>query len=115
MGKGDEEVEALFIEKVSSTIRSSDIFSTLEGGRFSILLPSTDVDGAKVAANRLKTAITADLKKQRLGQRTSLPFGICGTSPQVKTSQALLDGSLKAHDAALVSPRNKIVTCHDGL
>jgi len=114
LGKTVEEVQKLFIETVAETIRNSDIFSTLEEDKFSILLPSTDVDGAKVAAARLKRAIASELKKQRLGQRTSMPFGICGTSPNVKTSQDLLDGSIKAYDAALNSPRNKIVTCDDG-
>jgi diguanylate cyclase (GGDEF)-like protein len=114
LGKTVEEVQKLFIETVSETIRNSDIFSTLEEDKFSILLPSTDVDGAKVAAARLKRAIASELKKQRLGQRTSMPFGICGTSPNVKTSQDLLNGSIKAYDAALNSPRNKIVTCDDG-
>jgi len=114
LGKTVEEVQKLFIETVSGTIRNSDIFSTLEEDKFSILLPSTDVDGARVAAARLRMAIASELKKQRLGQRTSMPFGICGTSPNVKTSQDLLDGSIKAYDAALNSPRNKIVTCDDG-
>lgn len=114
LGKSVEEIQKLFIETVGETIRNSDIFSSLEDDKFSILLPSTDVDGAKVAATRLKSAIATELKKQRLGQRTSMPFGICGTSPMVKTSQDLLNGSIKAYDAALSSPRNKIVTCSDG-
>lgn len=114
LGKTVEQVQQLFIETVASTIRSSDILSTLEDGKFTILLPSTDEDGARVAATRLKAAIASELKKQRLGQRTSMPFGICGTSPRVKSSMDLLEGSFKAYAAALHSPRNKIVTCSDG-
>lgn len=113
LNKSVEEMQKMFIEKISETIRSTDIFSTLEDDKFTILLPSTDVDGAKVAANRLRSAITAELQKERLGQRTSMPFGICGTSPEVKTSQELLAGSIKAYDTAVDSPRNKIVACND--
>lgn len=114
LGKNVKEVQKLFIETVSGTIRNSDILAAMEDDKFSILLPSTDVDGAKVAANRLKTAISSELKKQRLGQRTSMLFGICGTSPNVKTSRDLLDGSIQAYISAQNSPRNNIIACGDG-
>lgn len=110
-----EEIQKMLIDTVAVTIRNSDVLSSLNDDKFSILLPSTDVDGARVAATRLKSAIAAELKKQRLGQRAIMPFGICGTSANVKTSQDILDGSIRAYDTALHSPRNKIVTCYDGL
>jgi len=113
LGKSVEEIQLLFIETVGRTIRNSDVFSTMKDGRFSILLPSTDADGAKVAANRVKRAISEELKKQRLGQRTTVPFGICGTSSKIKTSKQLLEGSIKAYVEAQRSPRNKIITCAD--
>lgn len=113
LGKEEDVVKRQFIETVAGTIRSSDILSVMEDDKFSVLLPSTDVDGAKVAATRLKAAIGSELKKHRLGQRTSMPFGICGTSPGVHSSMELLEGSFNAYAAALNSPRNKIVSCSD--
>ncbi|WP_158946420.1 GGDEF domain-containing protein [Pseudodesulfovibrio cashew] len=107
-----KDIRKLFIHTVSETIRSSDIFSVLEQDKYSILLPSTDVDGAKVAASRLKEAIATELKKIRLGQRTTMPFGICGTSSNgAESSDELFAGSMQAYSVARNSPRNTVVIC----
>lgn len=111
LGRDATDINKLFVQTVSTTIRSSDILSALEKGKYSLLLPNTDVDGAKVAASRLKAEISSELKKMRLGQRTSVPFGICGTTEGVKSSDELFAGSVQAYSVAKGSPRNKIVSC----
>lgn len=111
LGQSVPKLNKLFIETVASTIRNTDIFSTLEHDKYSLLLPNTDVDGAKVAANRLKVEIETRLKKIRLGQRATVPFGVCGTSQGAASSDELFAGSIQAYSVAQGSPRNKIVSC----
>lgn len=107
-------LDGLLSQVVSRTIRSSDIFAMLGNGKYSLLLPNTPVEGAQVAANRLKTNLRAELKKVRPSLRLLVPFGICGTSAEgIVSMEEMLAGSDQAYASARQSPRNHIVTCGD--
>ena len=94
---------------LQSTLRSIDIIGRLGGEEFAILLPSIDVQGAELVAERLlRTAayLTPTFEGQPI--RVTISIGCAEMSGAV----ADLDGLLREADAALYAAkqggRNKV-------
>jgi len=78
-------------EIVHNTTRTADLVAHVGGGRYVVLLFGSNLPGARIAADRLETA----LRDKSPGP---LSFGIAAYHPELKTSADLLE----AADTALL-------------
>lgn len=85
---GDNLLRALAMT-VQRGSRTSDAFGRLGGDEFLLVLPETDLDGARVLANRLEQSLRAG--------DTGVSMGIAGTPD----TDATPDSLIKAADAAM--------------
>ncbi len=109
---GDEAIRALGAV-LSEHVRSCDLVARFGGDEFAVLLPATDVDGARIAASRLHAKINeSELPGTDLGLGVSI--GIA--SAKGKSSAAEL---LRSADTALYAAksrgRGRIAIFEDGL
>ena len=89
---GEDEVKVLGAA-VERTTRASDLVSHIGGGRFVVLLLGTNLQGARIAADRIELALES---------ATSVPvsFGLAAYGPHLKQSVELLDAAESALLAA---------------
>ena len=83
-------------EKIERTTRDSDLVAHLGNGRFVALLLGTNLQGARVAADRLDIALAA-------GDRPGVSIGLAAYSPDMQDPSELLaaaDRALLASQAA---------------
>ena len=109
---GDEVIIHLANE-IKSNQRKSDISARFGGEEFLILLPNTDIDGAKVVAQNLRKAVES--AKIIYDGKNTLHYTISlGVSQMdLDTNQTIEDGIKLADDAlyeAKESGRNKVCT-----
>ena len=78
---GDEALRS-FVEAVQANLREQDIFARAGGDEFRLLLPGTDLAGAVLVAERIRTAVS-QLKVQGAdGIRSlSISAGVCACQP----------------------------------
>jgi len=80
-------------EKIERTTRDSDLVAHLGNGRFIVLLLGTNLQGARVAADRLEIAILN-------GGGPPISAGLAAYSPDMRDSSELLESADKALLAA---------------
>ncbi len=80
-------------EKIERTTRDSDLVAHLGGGRFVVLLLGTNLPGARVAADRLETALSGD-------GRATASIGLAVYSTDMSEPSELLESADKALSAA---------------
>jgi diguanylate cyclase (GGDEF)-like protein len=92
---GDESGQSLRAlgEKVERTTRDSDLVAHLGGGRFVVLLLGTNLQGARVAADRLEIALAG-------GGGPTVSVGLAAYSPDMRRPSELLESADKALLAA---------------
>jgi diguanylate cyclase (GGDEF)-like protein/PAS domain S-box-containing protein len=87
---GDAVLKAL-TKTCTSLLRSVDTFGRLGGEEFCILLPSTDLLGAYLLAERLRTAIAAtSIPLRGMGVHVTASFGCAGMGGQVGSLSELM-------------------------
>lgn len=91
----DDEIRTVG-EAVERTTRNSDLVSHVGGGHYVVLLLGTNLQGARIAADRVELALGPVAPQP-------LSFGLASYSPHMKESIQLLDaaeGALLAAEAA---------------
>jgi diguanylate cyclase (GGDEF)-like protein len=98
-------------QQISARLRAIDTCSRLGGEEFAVLLPGTDLGGARVIAERLRASLeaaTMELDGQPL--RMTVSIG----AAQLRPTDADADAALRRADAALYRAksegRNRVVT-----
>jgi diguanylate cyclase (GGDEF)-like protein len=102
--KGDQLLAAVGA-LASSTVRASDFVARFGGEEFLLVLSNTDLDGALVAANKLRTAI-GNLRIAGVPEKASASFGVALFPGDGATPEALLRGADRALYAAKSAGRN---------
>lgn len=111
---GDIALKAL-ADICNETLRESDIFARLGGEEFATIMPSTDIDGAYLLAERLRLAIEAMVIPTEKGDiRYTASMGVTqmlGSSAPEKHEdiEVMLNRSDKGLYVAKESGRNKVV------
>ena len=98
-------------QQISARLRAIDTCSRLGGEEFAVLLPGTDLGGARVIAERLRASLeaaTMELDGQPLHMTVSIG------AAQLRPTDADADAALRRADAALYRAksegRNRVVT-----
>jgi len=105
---GDNVLRAL-VERVNTTIRSSDILFRYGGEEFTIILNNTDTEGALQLAERVREAVEEMIY---VSEDTSLNFTVsigAATLRDDESASTLLERSDKALYSAKSSGRNQVV------
>ena len=75
-------------ERVQKTTRDSDLVAHVGRGRYVVLLLGTNLQGARIAADRVEVAL--------VGDEGALSMGLAVYSPDMKDSSELLEAADKA-------------------
>ena len=106
---GDEVLKQVAVS-LQTGLRSIDVIGRLGGEEFAILLPSIDLEGAEMVAERLRRTIAG---LSPISDGTAIPVTISVGVAQISGGAREFDGLLKAADAALYGAkqggRNKVV------
>lgn len=97
------------VERVQGCLRNSDVLARLGGEEFVILLPETDLEAARLLADRLRLAIAEHPFEHgpvRVGLSAS--WGVATVHPDDADIDALLDRADRALYAAKDSGRNRV-------
>lgn len=89
---GEDVVKAV-AEAVQRTTRTSDLVAHVGGGRFVVLLLGTNLQGARIAADRVEVS----LESVATG---AVSFGLASYAPDLETSTLLLDAAERALETA---------------
>jgi GGDEF domain-containing protein len=90
-GAPAEEIRKLG-QSIEKTTRNSDLVSHVGSGRYVVLLLGTNLQGARIAADRIESALTE-------WTPAAISFGLAAYSSDMKSSQDLLE----AADTALLT------------
>jgi diguanylate cyclase (GGDEF)-like protein len=110
--KGDE-VLASVGAAVAAIVRQSDFVGRYGGEEFVALLPDTDLDGALVLAEKLRSAIEM-LEIPGLDGRTTASFGVALLPMHAVTGEQLLRAADRALYAAKNAGRNRVEIVRSG-
>ncbi len=92
------------------TLRGSDIFARLGGEEFAAILPGSDLDGARVLAERLRAAIAGLVVPfQGRSIQISASIGLSTMETQDEGLDALLSRADQALYRAKQAGRNRVV------
>ncbi len=109
---GDECLKKV-AEVISSTIRSGDVITRYGGEEFLVILPATDKDGAKIAAEKIRKNIENtyfDYQEfQPLGKIT-VSIGVATYPTDAQDEKLLLEIADKCLYKAKISGKNKVVS-----
>jgi diguanylate cyclase (GGDEF)-like protein len=89
----EEEKLQISGEKIERTTRDSDLVAYLGAGRFVVLLLGTNLQGARVAADRVEMTLADE-------DFDAVSIGLAAYSPEMRRSSELLEGADKALSAA---------------
>ena len=104
--KGDDVLVAA-ADVLSGTLRASDFAGRHGGEEFIVLLPDTDLDGAMVAAEKLRRAI-AEIDVDGVDRPVSASFGIAVYPADAPDSDTLLRNAERALGSAKGLGRNRV-------
>ena len=106
---GDEVLRQVAVS-LQTGLRSIDVIGRVGGEEFAILLPSIDLEGAEMVAERLRRTVAG---LSPVSDGTAIPVTISLGVAQIDGDARAFDALLKAADAALYSAkqggRNKVV------
>jgi diguanylate cyclase (GGDEF)-like protein/PAS domain S-box-containing protein len=106
---GDEVLKQVAIS-LQTGLRSIDVIGRLGGEEFAILLPSIDLQGAEMVADRLRRAVAG---LSPVADGTAIPVTVSLGVAEIASDAREFDSLLKAADAALYGAkqggRNKVV------
>lgn len=88
----ERELKALG-QRIQSTTRDSDLVAHVERGRYVVLLLGTNLQGARIAADRVELALSGT-------DAGPVSFGLAVYSPDMRDSSELLEAADKALLAA---------------
>ncbi len=94
-------------ERVHQVNRSSDIFARYGGEEFIILATATDLHGAKLHAERLRSEISESVFSSNV--HVTCSFGVTGFDPENDTATSLINRADSAMYAAKHAGRNRVV------
>jgi diguanylate cyclase (GGDEF)-like protein len=109
--KGDEVLAAVG-SVAGHTIRENDFAARDGGEEFMVLLPGDDTDGARLVAEKLRTAIS-DLRIPDLEQGVTASFGVASYPGDAANREELLRKADRALYSAKRAGRNRVVTTSD--
>jgi diguanylate cyclase (GGDEF)-like protein len=115
---GDECLKAVALTLSAALPRAADLLARYGGEEFVVLLPSTDLDGARIVAERLRKAI-AGIKYPNVTDKDdthlSVSIGLANTQPgRQQTSQELLQTADQALYMAKAEGKNRVVVLNPG-
>lgn len=105
---GDEAL-ILLAETVKSMLRNVDIFGRIGGEEFAALLPDTDLNGARITAEKLRQAIeNACIPTSKGPIRFSISVGVALVTESLKNINDLLKAADEALYRAKENGRNRV-------
>lgn len=104
----------MICKDIISSIRASDVLSTLGDEEFAILLPHTSAEGARTLAYRLTKIILDRYSHKGIRHFLEVSFGLSDFKKSKRdTVQKVYEAASIAHSAAKESVRNKIIAYGD--
>lgn len=105
-----DEVLHFFAKKCHQTLRENDLFVRLGGEEFAILLPTTDIGGAIVVAERLRKEIEqCEVRTANNTIKFTTSIGVAGTGSKTVEVEKLIRRADKALYEAKREGRNRVV------
>jgi two-component system, cell cycle response regulator len=96
---------------IQQTARDTDVVARYGGEEFAIVMPETDMNGARIIAERIREAVMAEVFQTELGPlKVTLSLGIATAPESAKEKQALIDLADQCLYQAKRSGRNRAVT-----
>lgn len=109
---GGDEVLCSVANEVSKLLRTSDIVGRYGGEEFGIILPATELEGARVFAERLRQSIAeAPVAYKDSSIAVSVSMGLIQYSSATPTYESMINGADMALYASKKGGRNR-VTCY---
>lgn len=109
---GDQVIQAM-ADVVRAQVRSADIAGRYGGEEFAVLLPDTDKEGARIFAERLRTAVEAlEVKHEDQSIHCTISLGIADLSKPSTDYKTLIEWADQALYQSKKGGRNR-VTVHD--
>ncbi len=97
---------------LSSEARNTDVVARYGGEEFAVVLPETDLEGAKTIAERIRARIEAEVFHTEVGPlAVTLSLGIAGCPKHGDHKQTLIEKADQALYQAKESGRNRVVVC----
>jgi diguanylate cyclase (GGDEF)-like protein len=107
---GDEILKELG-KLIKKNIREIDIGARYGGEEFAIILPYTDLEGAKKGAQRIKNIITAHSFRREISlpsKKLTISMGIASHSPESDSAKGLVQKADEALYTAKKQGKNRI-------
>jgi diguanylate cyclase (GGDEF)-like protein len=107
---GDDVLRAV-AQSLQSNVRRSDILGRIGGEEFSVFLPNTDVKGAELLAETLRTAIESiQIEVDGVRLKITASIGVAGKRFDQQTMQAIQQHADQAMYEAKREGRNRVST-----
>lgn len=107
-----DEVLCEVTRRASGMLRSVDIVGRYGGEEFALILPNTNMDGARILSDRIRQKIAEKpVKYKNIEIPVTISMGINQLQPEIKTYEQLIHGADTALYASKEAGRNR-VTCH---
>jgi diguanylate cyclase (GGDEF)-like protein len=105
---GDQVLQAV-AQLCSRALRKVDLIGRYGGEEFVVLLPETNLEKAKITAERMCQKIAeAEFPTSQGAMKTTASFGVTSMQPEGETLESLLDRSDKALYLAKQNGRNRV-------
>lgn len=101
---GDECLKAVATTLTNSLLRDIDNIARIGGEEFAVILPNADLEGARLVAERIRTAVASLELKQSASTGLTISIGVASMIPSDENSITQL---LSAADTALYTAKNQ--------